>query len=127
MGYWEKKEDRDTRRQEPMGDPVGNLADLEQACEQELSQVNASFRERMKAENDRFRDMCDTEYWCCVCFNNRAQREEFLRSVGFDPDEKYIDGKELARAIKRPVKTPDMEFARTRPFDRDFIERSKPL
>ncbi len=45
-----------------------------------------SFRERMGAENKRFRDMCDTEYWCCICFTSRAQKEEFLASLEFDTD-----------------------------------------
>lgn len=123
MGYWDKRENKPNLQEQTSG----NLAELEAECEQELEQVHASFRDRMKAENDRFRDMCDTEYWVCVCFTSRTQREEFLKSVGFDPDEKYVDGKALAKAIKRPINSPDLKFSKVRPFDKQYLERSMPV
>lgn len=123
MGYWDKRENKPT----PNGTTTGTLLELEAECDKELKQVQDSFRDRMKAENDRFRDMCDTEYWVCVCFTSRAQREEFLKSVGFDPDEKYLDGKELAKAIKRPIHSSDLKFSKIRPFDKEYLERSMPV
>lgn len=77
----------------------------------------------MGAENKRFKGMCDTEYWCCICFTSRAQKEEFLESLEFDGDLKYIEGKEFARAVKRPVKTEDLRFARIGKGSKEYLGR----
>lgn len=119
MGYWDKREPEPKLREEG----AVTLGQLEAQCESELGEVESSFRERLKNENQRFRDMCDTEYWCCLCFTSRAQKEEFLKSLGLDPEEKYIDGKEFARAVKRPVKTPDLKFAKIGKGSRDYLDR----
>lgn len=58
-----------------------------------------------------------------MCFTSRAQKEEFLESLGLDPEEKYIDGKEFARAVKRPVKTSDLKFAKIGKGSRDYLDR----
>ena len=122
MSYWGKREKKPTEPQEPK-----NLEEFEVACEQELGEVEKSFRERMQAETKRFRDMCDTEYWFCVCFTSRAQKEEFLRSVGMDEDLKYIDGRELAKEVRKPIKTRDMEFAKIKPVNKDYLDISDDL
>lgn len=118
MGYWNddkpKKEEKNSHIE---------LEQFESECLEELGEVEQSFRERMSAENKRFRDMCDTEYWCCICFTSRAQKEEFLGSLDFDGDLKYIEGKEFARAVKRPVKTADLKFARIGKGSKDYLGR----
>lgn len=118
MGYWDKKQPKAPEVEEI--DAIG-LEELESDVEKELLDVEKSFRERMSVENKRFRDMCDTEYWFCVCFTSREQKDEFLRSLQLNPDEKYIDGKELARAVKRPIKTKDLEFARISKTSKDYL------
>ena len=120
MGYWEKKEPA-PQAQEQQED---SLEALESDCLADMGEVEKGFRARMKAENERFRDMCDTEYWVCLSFKSRAQKEEFLASVGMETDLKYIDGREMARAVKRPVKTPDLKFARIKAPDKEFSARA---
>ena len=120
MGYWEKKEPA-PQAQEQQED---SLEALESDCLVDMGEVEKGFRARMKAENERFRDMCDTEYWVCLCFKSRAQKEEFLASVGMETDLKYIDGREMARAVKHPVKTPDLKFARIKAPDKEFSARA---
>ena len=120
MGYWDKKEPA-PQAQEQQED---SLEALESECLADMGEVEKGFRARMKAENERFRDMCDTEYWVCLCFKSRAQKEEFLASVGMETDLKYIDGREMARAVKRPVKTPDLKFARIKAPDKEFSARA---
>lgn len=119
MGYWDKKE---PKKAEPEEENL-SLDALEEQCLEELGEVETSFRERMKAENKRFQDMCDTEYWCCICFTSRAQKEEFLQSLEYDGDEKYIEGKEFARAVKRPIKTADLKFAKIGKGSKDYLDR----
>ena len=117
MGYWNDNEVNETK------DDHIELEQLEIECLDELGDVEKSFRERMGAENKRFKDMCDTEYWCCICLTSRAQKEEFLESLEFDGDLKYIEGKEFARAVKRPVKTEDLRFARIGKGSKDYLSR----
>jgi hypothetical protein len=117
MGYWNDDKVKETK------DDHIELEQLESECLDELGDVEKSFRERMGAENKRFKDMCDTEYWCCICFTSRAQKEEFLESLEFDGDLKYIEGKEFARAVKRPVKTEDLRFARIGKGSKDYLSR----
>ncbi|MDY4007503.1 MAG: hypothetical protein SOY94_01390 [Candidatus Limiplasma sp.] len=122
MSYWEKKEKAKVTA--PEAEPTtDSLEAVEKETVAELTEVENSFRERMKVENKRFRDMCDTEYWFCVCFTSREQKEEFLQKIGMDTDLKYIEGKDMARAYRKAIQTPDMEFAKVRPFDSDFCNR----
>lgn len=122
MGYFDKKEPSAPEPEEQ--EQADSLENVEAECLEEMGEVEKGFRERMKAENDRFRDMCDTEYWVCLCFKSRAQKEEFLQSVGMETDLKYIDGREMARAVKRPVRTPDLQFAKIKAPDKEFSARA---
>lgn len=120
MGYWEKKTPVETENEE------AEAVDLEQFESEGLEavgEIEKSFRERMKQENSRFRDMCDSEYWFAVCFTCREQRNEFLEKIGIDPELKYIDGREMAKAYRKSIKTPDLEFAQMRPFDKEYLKR----
>ena len=121
MGYWDEKE-KPAKKDEV---EHISLAQLEQDCLEEVGEVEKGFRERMKQENNRFRDMCDTEYWFCVCCTSRAQKEELLESIGFDGDLKYIEGKEFARAVKKSLKTPDLKFAKIGKGSKDYLDRVK--
>lgn len=121
MAYWDK---RKPKREEPEEEDDITLEELEKQTLEDLGEVEKSFRERMKKENKRFLDMCDTEYWFCVCFTSRAQKEELLKLLKMDVDEKYIDGRELAKAIKKELKTPDLTFAKIKGADKDFSARA---
>lgn len=82
MGYWDKK-NAANKVQEESQQEEDTLENLEKETLEELGDVEKSFRERMNAESKRFRDMCDTEYWFCVCFTSREQKEEFLKKSGW--------------------------------------------
>lgn len=118
MSYWNDAPRPSVEAEE------ASLAEIEATALKELSELEKTFREKFTKEKNRFRDMCDTEYWVCACFTTRQQREEFLKNMGFDGDEKYVDGRELARACKRALQSPDMEFAKIRAFDKDFLDRT---
>lgn len=120
MGYWDNKEPKKAVAQEEL-----TLEQVESETLDELSKVEKSFRERMANENKRFRDMCDTEYWVAVCFTNREQKEEFLRSLDLPIEEKYIDGREMAGKINRAIKTPDLKFAKISKPNKSLMDRIK--
>lgn len=74
---------------------------------QEISAVLKSFKERAKAERDVFMENVDSEYWCCFCFQTRTQKEEFLQKLGLlELGDKYLDGIEVAKALKVPLDAP---------------------
>ena len=42
----------------------------------------------------------DTEFWCCLCFETRDQKDAFLKAAGlFDIGDKYLDGRQVARKL----------------------------
>lgn len=100
------------------------LRELEQLQLEEAEALRQRFREKMKDERKRFRDVCDTEYWFCVCFTSREQKEEFLKALRINPNEKYVDGREMARAVRRALRSPDMEYPRIRGYDKEYMNRS---
>lgn len=126
MGYWDKK-NAANKVQEESQQEEDTLENLEKETLEELGDVEKSFRERMNAESKRFRDMCDTEYWFCVCFTSREQKEEFLKKIGMETDVKYIDGKDMARAYRKAIKTPDLDFAKVKPYDKEYCNRARNL
>nr|DAI74436.1 MAG TPA: Regulatory protein E2 barrel, DNA BINDING PROTEIN.8A [Caudoviricetes sp.] len=126
MGYWDKK-NAANKGQEENPQEEDTLEKLEKETLEELGDVEKSFRERMNAESKRFRDMCDTEYWFCVCFTSREQKEEFLKKIGMETDVKYIDGKDMARAYRKAIKTPDLDFAKVKPYDKEYCNRARDL
>ena len=124
MGYWDKK-NAANKVQEESQQEEDTLENLEKETLEELGDVEKSFRERMNAESKRFRDMCDTEYWFCVCFTSREQKEEFLKKIGMETDVKYIDGKDMARAYRKAIKTPDLDFAKVKPYDKEYCNNER--
>lgn len=126
MGYWDKK-NAANKVQEESQQEEDTLENLEKETLEELGDVEKSFRERMNAASKRFRDMCDTEYWFCVCFTSREQKEEFLKKIGMETDVKYIDGKDMARAYRKAIKTPDLDFAKVKPYDKEYCNRARDL
>jgi len=72
--------------------------------------MQSGFKSRAKAEADRFRLSTDSEYWFCVCFKSRAQKDAFMagaRWIEFGTD-KYIDGTRLAESLGVPIPSVDL-------------------
>lgn len=74
------------------GDIVGDSA-------AELDALKAGFRERIAAENDRYRRATDVSYWSAVCFESVEQRDRFWDVIGIPDVGQYVDGLELARKL----------------------------
>lgn len=76
------------------------VAEAEAEAEAELSEVLAGFKERAKREESRVENATDSEYWFCLCFQTRDQKDEFLRKMGWwEIGDKYLDGMEVAHAL----------------------------
>lgn len=101
---------------EMTGDPeVDSKADLDE--------VQASFRERVKMENQRFKNTTDSEYWFAVCFETREQKEKFLKVMDlFVHGDKYLDGKLLAEKLGIDLPDANMTYLPDGKIDKDFIK-----
>ena len=87
-------------------DDYGYTGDIEQDTQAEVSAVKAGFIARAKTEEKRRQKATDSEFWCALCFQSRAQLDEFLRALKLPLDQKYIEGQKLAKKIGVTI-TPD--------------------
>lgn len=66
----------------------------------ETAAMMQMIRENRKNNAERFRDIEAGEFWFCVCFQSRSQKEAFLQDAGWqEMGDKYLDGLEVARRI----------------------------
>lgn len=90
------------KKSDPTPDPLAEVeytGNIEADAAAELSALQSAYRERAKNEADRFVAATDSEYWCCVCFENREERERFMKAIREHKDTKYITGEKLAAAL----------------------------
>lgn len=90
------------KRSDPTPDPLAEVeytGNLEEDSARELTALEEGYRERMRNEQARFVAATDSEYWLCLCFADRAERERFLAAVGENPKTKYLLGRDLARTL----------------------------
>lgn len=84
--------------------------DPEKDSAADLDAVAEGFRNRAKQEKDRFELVTDSEYWTCICFQSRAQCDQFLEALKLtDIGDKYLDGLQVAKRLGvkiDPVKVP---------------------
>lgn len=95
---------------------------LQDDARAEISAVKTAFAERAQREKERYELAVDSEYWICLCFQTRSQKEEFLKSSGLMTlGDKYLDGRMAARALGYDIKTPDPTYGRLK-IDRKLAE-----
>lgn len=84
--------------------------------DEQLSELHRGFRDRAKAENQRFVAATDSEYWFAVCFQSRAQKEAFLKALGWlAHGDKYLDGTSLADALSICLPSASVPFVPEKP------------
>lgn len=83
--------------------------DVEIDSKEELTELQKGFAERRKEEASRFRLATDSEYWCCLCFSSREQKNAFLQATGLlSLGDKYLDGYKIAE--KFGVELPEVKL-----------------
>lgn len=103
-------------------DAIQDTGDAEVDCAAEVSATLKAFKEQAQAEAKLFQDTTDSEYWCCICFQSRAQKEAFLRALAVPPDEdKYVDGVALAKAMQIELPPASVRFVE-REVERSMVE-----
>lgn len=106
-------------------DSYNGMEGMEADMRQDVDDLAQSFRDRMKAETKRHREVTDSNYYFTVCFTNQEQMNEFLTAMGFDPYSHFISGKKLAAACNRAIQTPDTRFPKTQAFNKDYLALAK--
>jgi len=82
---------------------------LEGDAKAEVSAALAAILAERKLKRDAYRLMADTEYWVCLCFQSRAQKEEFLQKMGWLPlGDKYLDGLKVAEMAGLGIEPVDL-------------------
>lgn len=93
-----------------------DTGDPEQNVNQEVSAALAAVLGERAERKEIYRNLIDVNYYFCVCFQNEAQKLEFMQAAGWrDMGEFYIDGLELARRVGveiAPIMLPKPNLAR---------------
>jgi ClpP class serine protease len=103
------------------GLPPNSAKTLQESADKEVDDMMASIRENRKNHAERFRDIESGEFWLCVCFQSRTQKEEFIDKLleKYDPNnetfgDKYVNGLELAAMLDIPVEPIVLEAKKSR-------------
>lgn len=86
-------------------DPLAGVEytdDLAADCRAEFQALDEAYRERAKREDERFVRATDSEFWFAVCFEDREEKEAFLRAAKVRTamlGDKYLRGRDLAAAL----------------------------
>ncbi|WP_461004577.1 hypothetical protein [Trueperella pyogenes] len=84
---------------DPLKD-VEYTGDLGKDAASELTAMQKAYRERAKAEEDRFKNATDSEFWFAVCFKTREHKERFIQAINAAHlGDKYLDGHQLSRIL----------------------------
>jgi len=124
MGYWDKKAEQEVAQAET---PDMTLAEYELYAEQKLEDDGAYLSRKMQEHKERFEKVTSDGFWFCVVFNNDDQKEEFLQSIGFDNDERYIKGSQFAKVIGKQLRNKDFDFGKEKLPVKEFKDRARPV
>jgi hypothetical protein len=101
----------------------GQAADSSEALEKQLTGLQDSWRQKRAYEQAIFMQNVDSEYWFCVCFPSREQKDEFLRKAGLEPiGDKYLDGMEVADKLGINIEAPVLPANRTKPPSKRWLK-----
>jgi hypothetical protein len=99
-------------------DAMDMTGDPEQDADAEGEVTQTAFMQNEKEQLDAYRQMIDSEFFLVVCFQSRAQKEEFLQKSGLEGpgiSDKYLDGLRVAKhfgidvaPIPLPTKKPSL-------------------
>jgi hypothetical protein len=96
--------------------------DPEADSKADLDAVQEGFRARAKQEADRFALATDSEYWACLCFQSREQKDAFLAALNIlEFGDKYIDGQLVAERLGVKLPGADVPYKPEPKLDKDWL------
>ena len=123
MGYWDKKSEKEAEE----SNPEMSLGTYEVLAEEQLEQDGEYLSRKMVEHKDRFQKVTSDGFWFCVYFNTDEQKEEFCQSIGLEKNIRYLNGKEFAKAIGKPLNTPNFDFGKEKAPVKEFKDRARPI
>jgi hypothetical protein len=92
----------------------------EEESDREMDATRKAFQESARKADAQFADATDGEFYTCVVFQTKAQREEFWRLLEAQDlvDEEFVDGLALARLLKLKLTAEIPKPQRRRPLGR---------
>jgi hypothetical protein len=80
-----------------------------EVVESRVAALPNAFQERASKEQDRRADATDSRYWVALCFQTRAEKEEFLIKAGLADlalESDYLDGADVAERLDVELTSP---------------------
>lgn len=121
MGYWDKKEPQkrvEATEEAPVAQDTEHI-DFD-ALDQYEADANARAKDILEAVDDlaaqvkrqkaHMGDITNTNYWFAVCFNNQAQKEEYLEKIGMKKTDTFLSGKQFAMKTGVDIKSPSKVY-----------------
>ncbi|HQW34714.1 MAG: hypothetical protein WAU96_10830 [Anaerolineae bacterium] len=104
----------------PDGNPLDEVSDsddVQKDVDGENSTMLESILAAKKKQQDEYRNETDVNYYFCVCFQNMAQRDEFLVATEWDkPGARFVDGLRLASRLGVAIKPVNLPRKPARPM-----------
>lgn len=120
---------------DPTENPLENVeytGDLETDSRAELEAINsaasAGIKDNARRERENKIAENDTEYWFCVCFLSRQQKDEFLEKTGWQIiGNKYLSGSWLAERMGIELTASTGRAIPQYRIDKKWAEMAQPL
>lgn len=97
--------------------------DHEADSKADLGAVENGFRKRAADEGARKRLATDSEYWACICFQTREQKEAFLTALRLiEFGDKYLDGQVVAERLGVELPAADVPYNTSSKIDPKWVE-----
>ena len=102
--------------------------DAEADSANDLDAVQAGFRKRAADEANRFALATDSEYWTCICFQTREQKEHFLAALDIlkfadqSTGGRYLDGQEVAKQLGVTLPAANVPYKTSAKVDPTWVE-----
>ena len=92
----------------------------------DLDAVQQGFRKRAADEGKRFALATDSEYWACICFQTREQKESFLVALDILKfGDRYLDGQAVAKQLGVALPKADVPYKTSAKPDPAWVELTK--
>ena len=124
MSRWkeQREAEKSAAKEEQAKQESQSLEEIEESFKEALNTdaLLQSFMDKRFKEDKRMNDVINSDFYFCVCFNNVRQLIEFCERFGLNPDEIYMDGRQVARQLGRALREPDVPLPKTQGLNKDY-------
>lgn len=89
---------------------------VEETAKAELAALSSAYKAEEQKQRSRTERNDDGEFWCTLVFESQAQKDEFLKAVGwYAHGDKYLDGRWVAAKMGVNLTHTDWKPQRPKP------------